>query len=338
MPQIAEPDAVAPAENTETVTTPMRPVPVADPVRIRVPRTLALSLAAACTTEMEGHQWSEQNVKAARTVLTGGWGQALLRALAERLDRSQEASSGWALLALPAALEDEELQLAAAGVLAALGRPFFSIRQGEGRLWIGQETTQAKDAASFGGTGSQALHIDAPNVEQVPEYTNLLVLRGDPAGGGTSLLGDLRAAVARLDDADRKALCEPVFFEGQAVSLHGVGAPRLPFPVLEDGEDGQPLWIRWAGKMIRDPRNFGRTAVLERFAAALAEATVAVTLGRGQLLIADQRRIAHGRTGLGPQQGLADGTRRWIMQAKSAFDPAAPAHQILTKTGGQNNA
>jgi hypothetical protein len=103
----------------------------------------------------------------------------------------------------------------------------------------------------------------------------------------------------------------------------------MPFPVLKTGARGELTWVRWAAKMLQDPRNIARAAVLERFAAALAQTTVAVTLGRGQMLVADQRRIAHGRTALGPQQGLADGTRRWIMQAKSTFDPAAPAHQAL---------
>ncbi|WP_331737233.1 TauD/TfdA family dioxygenase (plasmid) [Streptomyces sp. NBC_00984] len=312
----------------------------ADPVRVVLPRTLSVALAAACTMQMEGHRWSAQNVAAARTVLTGGGAQMLLSALAGRLDRGDPSSAGWALLALPATLANEELQVVAAGVLAALGSPFNSIRQGGGRMWIGEETTAVKGAASFGGTGGQVLHIDAPNVEQVPEYTSLLVLRGDPAGGGASLLGDLRAAVARLGEADRQALREPVFFEGRAENLRGVGAPRMPFPVLEDDQDGQMVWVRWAGKMLRDPRNTGRTAVLERFAAALAETTVAVTLGRGQLLVVDQRRIAHGRTALGPQQGLAEGTRRWIMQTKATFDPAAPAHQVLAgaAAGRRNDA
>ncbi|MFI5774250.1 hypothetical protein ACIA74_38250 [Streptomyces sp. NPDC051658] len=83
---------------------------------------------------------------AARTVLTGGGAQMLLSALATRLHRSDPSS---ALLALPATLGNEELQVVAAGVLAALGRPFNSIRQGGGRMWIGEETTAVKEAASF---------------------------------------------------------------------------------------------------------------------------------------------------------------------------------------------
>ena len=298
-----------------------------DPVRVVLPTALAAALARACTTQMDGHRWTAANVAAARRVLAGGSAQALAEALTWRLGRGRPSSPGWVVLALPARLADEELQAAAGGVLAALGTPFFSIRQAGGWLWIGQETSTAKDGASFGGTGAQGLHIDAPNVEAIPEYTSLLVLRSDPGGGGTSLLGDLRAAVTKLGEADQEALREPVFFEGRADGLSGVGRPRMPFPVLEADQHGELAWVRWAAKMVEDQRNATRAGVLERFAAALAQTTVAVTLGRGQLLIADQRRIAHGRTALGPQERLADGSRRWIVQAKSTFDPAAPAHQ-----------
>lgn len=100
-------------------------------------------------------------------------------------------------------------------MLAALGTPFYSIRE-QGRLWIGAESTPGKDAASFGGTRAQALHIDAPQVEAIPDYTCLLVLRPDPAGGGASVLGDLHAAVAAVSEPDRAALRQPVFWEGRA--------------------------------------------------------------------------------------------------------------------------
>lgn len=305
-----------------------------DPVRIVLPTTLTMALGQACTEQMDKHRWSETNLAAARTVLTSDRGQALLQALGERLQRSRPGAPGWAILALPARLSDEELQMAAAGVLASLGTPFFSVEPTCSWLWIGQESTSSKDGASFGGSGAQALHIDAPNVETIPEYTSLLVLRADPAGGGTSLLGDLHGAVAQLDDRDRDALTEPVFFEGRAENLRGVGAPRMPFPVLEMNTGGEVVWVRWAAKMLQDRRNTARRAVLERFAAALTRTTVAVVLERGQLLIADQRRIAHGRTELGPQQGLDDGTRRWIVQAKATFDQVAPVHQ-LAATGTQ---
>ncbi len=176
------------------------------------------------------------------------------------------------------------------------------------------------------GPAAQGLHIDAPNVERVPDYTSLLVLRPDPAGGGQSLVGDLHAALAGLSGTDRGELAEPAYFEGRAEGLHGTGVPRMPFPVLDAGGDGRP-WVRWAAKMAADPRNRAHAAVLARYAAALEASATTVALDRGCLLVLDQQRAAHGRTALGSQEGLPDGTRRLLVQAKAALDPAAPAQQ-----------
>jgi Taurine catabolism dioxygenase TauD, TfdA family len=257
-----------------------------DPVRVAAPSTVALRLAQRCTLATHAHEWQQANIDAAREVLGDGCGRVVVGALAERLARSASAAPGWAVLALPARLTDEELQRAAAGLLAALGRPFNSIDQ-DGRLWIGQESSAINDPASFGGLGFNGLHIDAPNVERVPDYTSLLVLRPDPAGGGASLLGDLHAAIAMLDDHDRDALRQPVFFEGRADGLRGVGAPRLPFPILDEAPTSGRPWIRWAAKMLRDGRNGQHAGLLSRFADALATTTSMVTLGRGQLLVVD---------------------------------------------------
>jgi Taurine catabolism dioxygenase TauD, TfdA family len=288
----------------------------------QVPRELAEELASACSLAMDGHQLRGEDVAAARQVLDGPAGRAVTARLAALAGRGQEGP-GWAVLRMPAGLDDDQMQRAGAGLLAALGQPFFSIRDG-GRLWIGAESTAAKDPASFGGTGPQGLHIDAPNVERIPDYTSLLVLRQDPAGGGQSLVGDLHAALADLSGADRDELAEPAYFEGRAEGLHGTGTPRMPFPVLGAVGAGRP-WIRCAAKMAGDPRNDAHAAVLARYAAALASHATAVALDRGCLLVLDQQRAAHGRTALGSQEDLSDGTRRLLVQAKAAFDPSAPA-------------
>lgn len=303
---------------------------IGDPAAVMVPEGVASELARVCTLEMKGHRWSRVNVDTAGRMLAHQ-GQGVLGVLAERVARTQVSDPGWAVLTLPDELTDEELQRAAAGVLTALGWPFYSIEQG-GRLWIGQESSPAADPASFGGLGANQLHIDAPNVERVPDYTSLLVLRADPAGGGASLLGDLRAALARLTDSDRAELRRPVYFEGRAHGLHGVGRARLPFPVLEDADDGR--WIRWAGKMLQDHRNTGHLGVLQRFAAALSATTRTIMLSRGQVLIADQQRIAHGRGALGDQAGLAAGTRRWLVQAKATCELTALAQTADPGGGG----
>lgn len=305
-------------------------ITIEDPVAAIVPQVVAARLAELCTLEMDGHRWSQVNVDAARRVLASE-GHGVADVLGERVARTPGSAPGWVVLALPDGLADEGLQRAAAGVLAALGRPFYSIEQG-GRLWIGRESSAVADSASFGGLGANQLHIDAPNVERVPDYTSLLVLRADPAGGGASLLGDLHAALAGFTEADRAELRRPVYFEGRAQGLHGVGGARLPFPVLEDTDDGR--WVRWAGKMLDDERNTGHLALLHRFAIALSTTTETIALGRGHLLIADQQRIAHGRTALGDQAGLVAGTRRWLVQAKTTCELAAPGQAARGGPGG----
>jgi len=297
---------------------------------------LAERLAQRCTLQMTDHQWATANVAAARQVLAEPAGQATLDALASRLARTAATGPGWAVVALPERMGDEDLQQAAAGLLAVLGRPFFSIEQGS-RLWIGGDSSPDRGATSFGGFGEQALHIDAPNVERVPDYTSLLLLQPDPAGGGTSVIADLPAALARTSEADRAVLARPDFFEGRADGLRGVGRPLLPFPVLAEPIGGDRPWIRWAAKMVDDPRNSGHAEVLRRFAQAVQAQARAVTLGRGQLLIADQQRIAHGRMALGPVS--PDGARRRLLQAKVSYDPGAPAQLracVVAGAGGRN--
>lgn len=289
-----------------------------------VPIAVADHLAARCSTTMTGHLWSTDNVRAAREVMSGPDAEDLVEWMADRLSRHPEASPGWAVLALPPEMNDADLQRAAAGVLAALGRPFFSIPSASW-LWIGQESSSEREPASFGGAGNQRLHIDAPNVERIPDYTSLLILRPDPAGGGASLVGDLQAAMAALSEDDRVQLARPVFFEGRADGLCGVGAPRMPFPVLDATGKGR-AWIRWAGKMLDDPRNpVDVVPVLRRFADALATRAHELPLERGQLLIVDQQRVAHGRTALGDQTSLPDGNRRLLLQAKISCEQTAPA-------------
>jgi hypothetical protein len=63
-------------------------VMVEDPVRIRVPGTVASRLAEACTLAVDGHRWSRANVAAARGVLTGGEGR-VVAALGERVSRGR---------------------------------------------------------------------------------------------------------------------------------------------------------------------------------------------------------------------------------------------------------
>ncbi|WP_228708648.1 TauD/TfdA family dioxygenase [Amycolatopsis keratiniphila] len=271
--------------------------------------------------DMDGHVLAAQSVATARsTLLTAG--TALTHALSGRL-----ASAGWVIASFPPELPDTLLRQAAAGVLSGVGQPFYSIDGGRG-LWLDSLAALDRDPHSFGGVGAQAVHIDAPNVTEPPDYTSLLMLCPDPAGGGKSVIADLRAAADQLDEHDRELLTRPVFAEGRAERLHGIGEPLPTFPILDE-RPSKHTWIRWAGKLLTDDRNTAYLPVLTRFASLLEATARQVLLRRGDLLIADQRRVAHGRTALGRQDQLVPAARRLLCQAKVRFDANAPIHELL---------
>ncbi|WP_410570591.1 hypothetical protein [Amycolatopsis sp. cmx-4-61] len=93
----------------------------------RVPAAASLTTALAeVELTMDAHAWAAPCVAATRARLRTA-GAGLVHALAHRLDLD-----GWAIAALPADLSDERLRRAAAGVLAGVGGPFFSIDGGRG--------------------------------------------------------------------------------------------------------------------------------------------------------------------------------------------------------------
>src|SRR5437763_13852257 len=106
---------------------------------------------------MDGHTWAAACVATARADLRRA-GAALVRGLADRL-----ALDGWVIAALPPELPDEQLRCAAAGVLAGVGLPFFSIDGGHG-LWLDGPSGPERAPNSFGGFDAQALPLAAPHV------------------------------------------------------------------------------------------------------------------------------------------------------------------------------
>src|SRR5262245_56700859 len=105
---------------------------VEDPARVAVPPRTAMELTRECTVATAGHMWDPSNVEAARAVLATGCGGMLIDALAWRRSRRLSGHtttvsgtvSGWVVLTLPTMLGDEELQVVASGLLAAVGMPF----------------------------------------------------------------------------------------------------------------------------------------------------------------------------------------------------------------------
>jgi alpha-ketoglutarate-dependent taurine dioxygenase len=141
------------------------------------------------------------------------------------------------------------------------------------------------------------LHTDVSYVPNPPRFMLLHCVHPDPGGGGSSQLADCGVAFALLDESDHKTLSTSAFrFRYPPNCTLGESDP---FPICD-----QALW-RFKYTSMRIPE-FASGAV-ERFHQALTKISVSLLLSRGDLLIVDNHRIAHGRSAFRtPQRGLPE--------------------------------
>jgi hypothetical protein len=177
-----------------------------------------------------------------------------------------------------------------------------------------------KDPNSFGGVGLLPLHIDHVNTTMPPDWTALLCLRPDPRGGGETILANLQEAANALPPEDVRALEDAAFVEGRFFGLEGLGRELNPFPVLTSADNG--LWrVRYTGKLLYDLPDGRRRDVLLRFARLLERTQKTIRMRGGQLLLMNQRLVAHGRLPLGPGQAdVPPAARRLYRQAHVRAD------------------
>lgn len=270
------------------------------------------TLAEAGSIDLVAYELNDHTVSTARTLELGGFNGRL----GVRLSRITD-SPGWAVLSFDPTTSDDAIVRAATVSLCLVGHPFRVIDTARG-LWNDLGVDASKKPGEFSGLGLNSLHIDVPNVEFVPDFTALLCLRPDPAGGGESLISDLHKALHTLSKEDQEELTAKVFYEGRVFGLSGVGKEKLPFSVLEEIES--TAWVRFGGKMVTDERNAGHRNVLERLDEAVDRQRIEVRLGRGQMLVLDQSKCAHGRLPLGNQLSVLSGTTRYFKQAKARYD------------------
>ena len=130
------------------------------------------------------------------------------------------------------------------------------------------------------------LHTDVSYVPHPPKFMLLHCIHPDPGGGGINLLADCDKALASLADNERNTiglklfnfLYPPNCSEGQS-QAHAI---------FEDG-----LW-RYKYSSMDFPEQ--ASSVVENFNRILADVSISILLERGDLLVVDNHRIAHGRT------------------------------------------
>lgn len=205
-------------------------------------------------------------------------------------------------------------------LLSSLG-PVLAVYPQNG-CWSELGVRTEADPGRTHGVGENKLHVDLIDRDLMPCYIALYCVRSDPRGGGASALADMWPAVEALTDTDRRLLSEPVYSYFTDEGVHGVGTGLERFAVLPPpGGDGP---VRFTAKMQphldkgellaagADQRRIAEA--FGRLVAGVEHQRTTVRLLPGQLLVFDQRRYAHGRMPLGPDQETVTPDERRLLQ------------------------
>jgi L-asparagine oxygenase len=221
-------------------------------------------------------------------------------------------------VATPAADQEvyrwQELPLETTGqllVMSLMGQAFAFADEKEGLL-IQDVFPKATHAARQENSGSvlMELHTEDGFHPHAPEWLSLLCLRGGSGHEGVSVTSSVLTALPDLDEATVSALRRPDFRIRISSSFlpEGTVGPLYsePAPILSGSRECPDL-------LLDMNASEATTAAGEAALAALVEAVESHLRGflpqPGDLVIVDNRRAVHGRTGFTPRY---DGSDRWL--------------------------
>jgi L-asparagine oxygenase len=231
-------------------------------------------------------------------------------------------------------------------VSAVLGEPFTFASLYEGRLI--QHVTPVRgqeDAQTSEGSGNVlAWHVEDAFTDERCDFFGLLCLRGAP--DAVTLLAPARSLV--LPAEVERVLREPRFVVAPDVAhlsgldaatphpghglVDGGAAPARAVrraPVLTGPADDPEICFDAVYQCPGDPDDAEAADALAVLARAIDSVVVGHVLEPGQLLIADNRRVVHGRTLFQPRY---DGTDRWLLRAMVCSDIRAHRRRGSVRT------
>lgn len=254
------------------------------------------------------------------------------RALISFRDRGNE--SGTLLLrglpvgelpATPARVEDEpawtEVPVATIAqlmVMSVLGRSISYSDEKNGDLV--QDVTPKRGAETRqenSGSILLELHTEDGFHPAAPHFLSLICLRGDRDGTAATVTGGIGDVLPTLDPATVEALRRPEFRTRFSSSfVHDTDEEVLtpPMPVLSGPADDPDLRVDFHGTVGVTRAARDALAALE---AAMLDALRGIVLRPGELIILDNRRTVHGRTGFTPRY---DGEDRWLRRSFAVTD------------------
>lgn len=133
-----------------------------------------------------------------------------------------------------------------------------------------------------------SLHTDMSYVDHPPKFLLTHCVYPDESGGGITLFSDCRAAFLQMPETERSILSQPIFR-----FAYPPGCPLGESNSLPIHDPGASMWrFRLDGMIIPDDAG----DVVMEFSRRLNQLTQKIALKRGDLVIMDNHRIAHGRT------------------------------------------
>jgi alpha-ketoglutarate-dependent taurine dioxygenase len=224
----------------------------------------------------------------------------LLYGARERLYRT-DYTSGYALLRGIEGhrLTDDELKRLNFAISCFFGQPIkVFIRRG---IWHDVPVNLNAHPERYSGIGYNPFHIDVMNAIKPPELVVFFCARNDPQQGGRTLLSNILAAFDELPGEERTFLSSERFNEGVFYGIQNTDGPCDPYPVVEYQNNGRPLF-RYTARGITKQDSEKKAKALVSLDESLKRRAFHIDLLPGDLLILNQRLIAHAREPLGPNQ------------------------------------
>lgn len=204
----------------------------------------------------------------------------------------------------------EAAALTLLGVLSLLGEPFTFASLYEGRLVQHVTPVPGREDAqtSEGSDTVLAWHVEDAFTEDRCDFFGLLCLRGEP--GAATLVAPARGL--DLPEAVERVLRQARFVIEPDIAHDVKPTPDLPVSAVLSGPQSDPeICFDAVYQRPADPADTQAAAALQVLTDAVKGAAVGHVLEAGQLLIADNRRVVHGRTVFRPRY---DGTDRWLLR------------------------
>jgi L-asparagine oxygenase len=203
-------------------------------------------------------------------------------------------------------------------VMSVLGRSISYSDEKHGRLV--QDVCPRKGAESRqenSGSVRLALHTEDGFHPAPPHFVSLLCLRGDHDVAAAVVTCGIGDVLLSLDAESIAVLRRPEFrirFSTSFVPDVSVQVLSDPMPVLSGSADPPDLRCDFNGTVPTTPR---ARAALDRLEQVIQRSLKGLVMQPGDLIIVDNRRAVHGRTGFTPRY---DGRDRWLRRSFAIAD------------------